>query len=90
MMNEVLKLTPQNARPSVSGAASPKLLTAVAAALVLQMDHRTLIRWARARYVPAHPLREGRRRMWRFFEHELLAWVESQSNSRESTLRRVA
>lgn len=90
MTNEVLKLMPQNARPSVSGPASPKLLTAVDAALVLQMDHRTLIRWARARYVPAHPLGEGRRRMWRFFEHELLAWVESQSNSPESTLRRVA
>jgi hypothetical protein len=89
-MNEKLKLMPQNARPSASGPASPKLLTAVEAALVLQMDPRTLIRWARAGYVPAHPLGEGRRRMWRFFEHELLAWVESQSNGRETILRRAA
>jgi hypothetical protein len=34
--------------------------------------------------VPAHPLGEGRRRMWRFFEDELLAWVESQSNGLRS------
>ena len=91
MSKEVLKLMPQPAKQSVSGPASPKLLlTPVEAALVLHMDHRTLIRWARAGYVPAHPLGEGRRRMWRFFEHELLAWVESQSNGSETTLRRVA
>jgi hypothetical protein len=90
MTNEVLKLIPQNARPQVVGPASPRLLTAVEAAVVLHMDHRTLIRWARAGYVPAHPLGEGRRRMWRFFEHELLTWVESQSNGREDTLRRAA
>ncbi len=89
-MNENLKLMPQPAKPSGGSPASPKLLTAVEAALLLHMDHRTLIRWARAGYVPAHPLGEGRRRMWRFFEHELLAWVESQSNGRETTLRRAA
>jgi hypothetical protein len=89
-MNEKLKLMPQPTKQSDCAPASPKLLTAVEAALVLHMDHRTLIRWARAGYVPAHPLGEGRRRMWRFFEHELLAWVESQSNGRETTLRSAA
>lgn len=89
-MNENLKLMPQPAKPSGCSPASPRLLTPAEAALVLHMDHRTLIRWARAGYVPAHPLGEGRRRMWRFFEHELLAWVESQSNSPETTLRRAA
>jgi hypothetical protein len=42
------------------------------------MDKRTLVRWARIGYVPAHPLGEGKRKLWRFLEHELLDWVESQ------------
>jgi hypothetical protein len=90
MTNEVLKLMPQPTKPSDCSPAKRNLLTPVEAAVLLHMDHRTLIRWARAGYVPAHPLGEGRRRMWRFFQHELLAWVESQSNSPETTLRRAA
>lgn len=91
MSKEALKLMPQPARSSDCPPTAPNLLTPAEAALVLLMDHRTLIRWARAGYVPAHPLGEGRRRIWRFFKHELLAWVESQSNGRETTtLRRVA
>jgi hypothetical protein len=75
---------------SSCGPASRKLLTPVEAALLLNMDHRTLIRWARAGYVPAHPLGEGRRRMWRFFEDELLLWIESQHNGHAMDLRRAA
>ena len=89
-MNEALKLMPQPAKPSDCTPALRNLLTAVDAALVLHMDHRTLLRWARAGYVPTHPLGEGRRRIWRFFKDELLTWVESQSNVRETSLRRVA
>jgi Helix-turn-helix domain len=90
MTHELMKSLPKNALTPDCGSASPKLLTAVEAALVLHMDHRTLIRWARAGYAPAHPLGEGRRRMWRFFKDELLAWVESQSNGREDALRSAA
>jgi hypothetical protein len=90
MMNEVLKLIPQPAMPPDCTPAKRKLLTAVEAALLLHMDHRTLIRWARVGYVPAHPLGEGHRRLWRFFEDELLVWVGSQSNGREDHLRRAA
>jgi hypothetical protein len=90
MSKEVLKLMTHPVRQSDGRPTTRNLLTAVEAALLLHMDHRTLIRWAHAGYVPAHPLGEGRRRMWRFFEHELLVWVESQSNGRETTLRRVA
>lgn len=50
------------------------------AARVLKMDSRTLVCWARRGYVPAHPLGEGKRRIWRFFESELLEWVEQQRN----------
>jgi hypothetical protein len=55
-------------------------LDAKEAASVLKMNSRTLVRWARCGYVPAHPLGEGKRRIWRFFESELLEWVEIQQN----------
>lgn len=55
-------------------------LDAIEAAKILHMNSRTLVRWARCGYVPAHPLGEGRRRIWRFFERELLEWVEHQQN----------
>ena len=90
MKNEVLKLMPQPAIGSDCPPAKRTLLTAVEAALLIHMDHRTLIRWARVGYVPAHPLGEGRRRLWRFFEDELLLWIGSQSNGREDHLRRAA
>jgi hypothetical protein len=52
------------------------------AALILKMNSRTLVHWARCGYVPAHPLGEGKRRLWRFFESELLEWVRNrESNS---------
>jgi hypothetical protein len=84
MTNETLYLLPPPGKSSGRGPASHKMMTAVDAAILLGMDHRTLIRWARSGYVPAHPLGQGRRRMWRFFEDELVAWVESQSNALRS------
>jgi hypothetical protein len=55
------------------------LLDAREAAAVLRMKNsRTLVRWARLGQVPAHPLGEGKRKLWRFLEHELLEWVEAQ------------
>ena len=55
-------------------------LDAIEAAKILRMNSRTLVLWARRGYVPAHPLGEGKRRIWRFFENELLEWVEQQQN----------
>jgi predicted site-specific integrase-resolvase len=54
------------------------LLDAQEAADILRMDKRTLIRWARLGQVPAHPMGEGKRKLWRFLEHELLQWVEGR------------
>lgn len=51
------------------------------AALILKMNSRTLVHWARCGYVPAHPLGEGKRRIWRFFENELLEWVRNRERS---------
>jgi excisionase family DNA binding protein len=63
-------------------------LDAKEAARLLKMDSRTLVCWARRGYVPAHPLGEGKR----FFESELLEWVENHENGcvrkpPESTLK---
>jgi len=60
----------------------PKILTPKKAAVLLEMDHRTLVKWARQGYVPSHPLGEGKRRLWRFFEDELLSWVGAQGGKR--------
>jgi predicted site-specific integrase-resolvase len=54
-------------------------LDATEAAAIMRMDARTLIRWARLGYVPAHPLGEGKRRLWRFIEDEILDWFEKRS-----------
>ena len=53
-------------------------LNADEAAQVLRMDSRTLVRWARLGQVPAHPLGEGKRRLWRFIESELIHWLEQR------------
>jgi predicted site-specific integrase-resolvase len=31
----------------------------------LRLNERTITRWARKRYIPAHPLGEGKRKFWR-------------------------
>lgn len=56
-----------------------KILDAVEAAALIRMDSRTLVRWARLGYVPAHPMGEGKKKLWRFLEHELLAWLVDRS-----------
>ena len=56
----------------------PHLLDAREAAQVLRMDSRTLVRWARLGQVPAHPMGEGRRKLWRFLEHELVEWLQAR------------
>jgi hypothetical protein len=61
-------------------------LDAVDAAKIVGMNSRTLVLWARRGYVPAHPLGKGKRRIWRFFESELLEWVKRQQNGCVSEL----
>lgn len=56
-----------------------RILDATEAAAIMRMDSRTLVRWARLGYVPAHPLGEGKRRIWRFIEDEILDWFEQRS-----------
>ncbi len=62
------------------GIYTPRLLTPNEAAAILEMHPKTLIKWAREGYVPGHPLGEGKRRLWRFFEAEIVNWVEGRKN----------
>jgi excisionase family DNA binding protein len=55
-------------------------MTPKEAAQFLGLDVKTVTRWARKRYLPAHPLGEGKRKFWRFFEAELLDWLALKSN----------
>ena len=50
------------------------------AAQYLGLDVKTITRWARQGYLPAHPLGEGKRKFWRFLEHELVAWLGAKTN----------
>lgn len=72
--------SPPSSRMSVRQGRDPSrhFLNPEEAADVLRMDSRTLVRWARLGYVPAHPLGEGKRRLWRFIEAELICWLEER------------
>jgi excisionase family DNA binding protein len=51
-----------------------------AAAEFLSLDVKTITRWARQGYLPAHPLGEGKRKFWRFLEAELNEWLMEKTN----------
>lgn len=46
-----------------------------AAAYLGGLNHRTVTRWAREGYIPAIPIGEGKRRLWRFVTSDLHAWM---------------
>lgn len=50
------------------------------AAEYLRLRPRLVQEWARKGYLPAHPLGEGERKIWRFFEKELADWLHSKTN----------
>jgi excisionase family DNA binding protein len=55
---------------------STKFLTPDEAAAYLGgLNSRTLTRWAREGYLPAIPIGEGKRRLWRFLESDLEEWM---------------
>ncbi len=59
-------------------------MTPVEAAAYLGLDVKTVTRWARQGYLPAHPLGEGKRKFWRFFESELSEWLVAKTNRLEA------
>jgi excisionase family DNA binding protein len=65
---------------SVSGdAVSQRFLDPEQAAVFLGgLNSRTVTRWAREGYLPAYPIGEGKRRLWRFLESDLERWMLSR------------
>jgi excisionase family DNA binding protein len=59
-------------------------LTPIEAADYLGLDVKTITRWARQGYLPAHPLGEGKRKFWRFLETELSDWLSAKTNQLEA------
>ncbi len=57
-----------------------RVLTPLQTAELLDCDDKTITRWARKGYLPAHPMGEGKKKYWRFFEDELLAWLLGQTD----------
>jgi excisionase family DNA binding protein len=59
-------------------------MTPKEAANFLGLDDKTITRWARTGYLPAHPMGAGKKKYWRFFEHELLGWLTGQNNGAQA------
>lgn len=56
-----------------------KYLDPVQAAVFLGgLNSRTVTRWAREGYLPAYPMGEGKKRLWRFTEQDLERWMRSR------------
>lgn len=51
------------------------------------LNPRTVTKWAREGYLPAIPVGEGKRRLWRFLECDLEQWMLSR---RTGTLNSAA
>lgn len=49
-----------------------------AAAFLGGLNSRTVTRWAREGYLPAYPMGEGKKRLWRFTEQDLERWMRSR------------
>jgi excisionase family DNA binding protein len=56
-----------------------------AAAFLGGLNSRTVTRWAREGYLPAYPIGEGKRRLWRFLEHDLEQWMLSRRTGQFSS-----
>jgi predicted site-specific integrase-resolvase len=58
-----------------------RFLDAVEASAFLGgLNSRTVTRWAREGYLPAYPIGEGKRRLWRFLCEDLEAWMLARRN----------
>jgi excisionase family DNA binding protein len=42
------------------------------------LNVRTVNRWARLKYIPAYPLGEGKRVLWRFLRSDLDEWMATR------------
>jgi excisionase family DNA binding protein len=73
-------ISSRDSKPGPQGGGSRRILVPDQAAELFGCDDKTITRWARNGYLPAHPIGEGKKRYWRFFEDELIDWLQAQSN----------
>jgi excisionase family DNA binding protein len=62
-----------------SQSTEPFLSPDEAAAFLGGMNPHTITRWAREGQIPAYPMGEGKRRLWRFRASDLTKWMISRS-----------
>lgn len=48
------------------------------------LNSRTVTRWAREGYLPAYPIGEGKRRLWRFLRGDLEIWMNARKQGGEN------
>jgi excisionase family DNA binding protein len=76
-------MTEHNAPESTStlDSSRERFLSPIEAANYLNgLNPRTVTRWAREGYLPAYPIGEGKRRLWRFRRGDLEGWLLSRSS----------
>jgi excisionase family DNA binding protein len=69
------------AEHSASSVPREYFVDATEAAAFLGINRRTLMKMAREGLLPAHPLGDGARRLWRFLLSELDEWLRGRVNS---------
>jgi len=68
-----------------------KFLTPNEAAVFLGgLNSRTVTRWAREGYLPAYPIGEGKRRLWRFLVDDLEQWMLARRTGQGSVSHRCS
>jgi excisionase family DNA binding protein len=88
-MNEVAKMGASGSSTSAgtgittqTGSRQPEYFEdAGEAAKFLGINRRTVLQMAREGIIPAHPLGDGKRKLWRFLLSELDEWMRSRVNS---------
>lgn len=64
--------------PDPSGKPSPYIDCIQAAAFLGGLNPRVVCKWAREGYIPAVPIGEGKRRLWRFRRSDLDKWMQAR------------
>ncbi len=65
-----------------------RFLTPVEASVFLGgINSRTVTRWAREGYLPSYPIGEGKRRLCRFLESDLEAWMLSRRTGQATDIQ---
>ncbi len=81
-LHSTLRVEPSDPQPTRTQSRRP--MTPLQAAAFLELDDKTITRWARQGYIPGHPLGQGKRKFWRFYEDELVEWLNRHTNERRA------